>query len=346
MSTERDPIDAADELLSYLERDSDVVYAETGGVFRRRRTATLDTTRSNTETDAETTGVWCRAFANGSAGYRFTPVLTTESLQDTANRVTRSAKNLAQDTPSSYDYGTMHRASHPGWNSDAKSFEDVDPIERLQEATSPLESTEYERLRLSYKRDRLDISVLTTTDSAIQTTLDRGQVTASVTPPTGPKLQTHVGTTTGSGVLDRVESEIESLADSIERRATIPVADDRPTGEQTVVFSPNAAGQLIHHCSQFFEMDTAYAGAMPFEHGEQIGPPELSIHDTVPAARGLDWRTMPKADRHSPSHWSITAKSHHFYTASKQRSKRRHHPAVISCSRLVSSTHHGSILGT
>ncbi len=298
MSDRRDPIDAADELLTYLEDHDDVHYAETGAVTRRRRTAKHGAGRSDDGSQIENGGVWCRVFADGSAGYRFSPVIAWDNLKDNAERAIRSAKTLAQDTPSSYDPETLHRASHPGWGPGAETFETVDPVERLREAGSSLESVEHERIRLSYQRDLLDISVLTTTGSAIRMSIDRGQVTGSVTTASGTRLQTQVGTTTGSEVLDELEPAVESLAESAERRNALSAAE-QPSGEQAVLFGPNAAGRLLHYCSQFLEMDTAYAGAMPFERGERIAPDGLSIHDGVSAG---SWGGTPYDAEARPTH--------------------------------------------
>lgn len=279
MVSDRDPVDAADALLTSLEADDDVAYAEVGAVDRRQRRARSASDREEPAIDVTTTGVWCRVFAGGSVGYRFTSVLSDEDLRDMADRAIRSAKTLAQDTPSSFDTGACHRAFHPGWSADRDGLGDREPLEELRAARDRL--PDGARSRLSYQRDLLDVAVLTTAGSAVRTTLDRAAVDAAVDVDGGPRLRTHCGTTTGADVLGNLGPTVDRLGDALERYRRLPAATSTPTGPREVVFSPRAAGRLFEQLGAFFEADTAAAGAEPFEPGDRIAPASLTIDDVV-----------------------------------------------------------------
>lgn len=297
MTDARDPIDAADSLLAYLEDDAAVAYAEVGAVDRRRETATVTSTDVRTPDAVDATGVWCRVFADGSADYRFTSVLADDHLFDVADRAIRAARTLAQRDPSSYDPETVHRAIHRGWST-GPGVDESDALERLEDAMEPLRSVSADG-RLDYQRNRLDLSVLTTTGSAVRTALDRGSVTVSAAPGGGPRLRRHVGTTTGPDVLDRLPSATDSLVDAVERLEALPTADPMPSASREVLLGPPAAGQLIHFLSRYFEMDTVYSGAAPFDRGDRIAPPSLTIHDVV---RPGSWAAVAYDMEARPTH--------------------------------------------
>ena len=299
MATERDPIDAADSLLAYFEEESDVAYAEVGAVRRRQGRATLATERTRAPEPIEVTSVWCRAFVGGAAGYRYTSVLDDDNLRDVADRVIRSAQVLAQDQPSKFDPATLHRAAHGGWNAGNRSFDVDGVLDRLRELSEPIEAVDHDRFRLSYNRDLLDLSLLTTTGSTVQTTLDRASVMTAISPTDGPQLSTHVGTTTGDEVLDRVPPAIDAQLESVTRFSEMEIATTAPSGRREVAFSPHATGQLVHHLSHYFEMDTIYSGAAPFERGERIAPEGISIHDTVQPG---SWAAMAYDAEARPAH--------------------------------------------
>lgn len=301
MVDQLDPIVAADILLTRLEEDSDVAYAEVGAVETERREAECGTQREHESDLVETAGVWCRVFADGSAGYDYTSTLTEEGLIKAAGRATRAGRFLAQNDPSRYDADAVHRDSHPGWGIDRRRSDEKgvieDPVRRLREVQEPLVGQNVDQLQLRYKRLRTDISVLTSTGSAIRTGLDRGSITISVMPTTGARIRSHVGTTTGSGVFEEIEPTIDSLADTIDRFAGLRKEGSESWDRVSVVLEPIAAGQLIHFLSQYFEMDARYSGACPFDRGERIAPTSLSIHDVIPpnswAATAYDAEAHP-----------------------------------------------------
>lgn len=298
MSTELDPIDAADSLCSYFEEHSDVAYAEVGAISRRQGKVGLTADRTRRTDPIDTTGVWCRAYVDGSASYRFITTLDEEHMMDIADRVIRSARVLGQDRPSQYDPATLHRATHGGWG-DGEPFDLDSAHDRLRDAQPRFDSVDHENARLTYQRTRLEHALLTTTGSTIHTTLDRGSVVVSATPTRGSRLQTHIGTTTGPGVLDRVESTVAGHVETLERLATLPTASEVPTGRQEVVLGPRAAGQLFHHLAHYFEMDTRYMGATSFDRGDRIAPEGVSIHDTV---RPGSWAAIAYDMEGRPAH--------------------------------------------
>lgn len=277
MAEDWDRIDAADWLLTELESAEEVAYAEVGAVREQYRSAAVRADERRATDPVETTGVWCRVFVEGSAAYRFTTTLTEANLEEVANRTRRSARLLGQNTPSKYDPEVLHRDAHPGWGASELS-PDADPTGPLERAFEPLADRDVDGASVRHQRRALDLSVLTTTGSAVRTTLDRGEVTASVRTDSG-RLRTHVGTTDGD-VLDRADEAVTPLVEALDRREGVP-SEGPPAGEQTVVLGPVAAGQVVHALSQYFEMDERYMGARPFEMGERIAPESLTIRDVV-----------------------------------------------------------------
>ncbi|MFW5978462.1 MAG: metallopeptidase TldD-related protein, partial [Halohasta sp.] len=162
----------------------------------------------------------------------------------------------------------------------------ADPLDPLERAFEELSDRSIDSPSVRHQRRALDISVLTTTGSAVRTVLDRGEVTASARTDSG-HLRTHVGTTDG-GVLDRADEVVAPLLGTLDRRARLP-SEGPPTGDHTVVLGPVAAGQIVHALSQYFEMDERYMGARPFEMGERIAPESLTIRDAV---RPGSWAAM------------------------------------------------------
>lgn len=300
MDSERDPIDAADSMLAYLEGHADVAHAEVGAVSRRQQRARVDTggRGGKAHDPIETSGVWCRAFVDGAAGYRFTSALDDGTLVDVADRVIRSARTLAQTEPPTYDEATLHRASHGGWGND-RSFDAERALDRLKRAAERARKCSPERVRLSYQRDRSDLSVLTSTGSAVRTTLDRGSVTVSITPTDGPRLRTHVGTTTGSGVLDRVGPAVASQIGTIGRLNSHRKTDRPPCGRLDVLLGPQAGAYLFHHLSHYAEWDTACSGASAFSPGDRIAPEGLAVHDTI---RPGSWAAIAYDTEGRPTH--------------------------------------------
>jgi len=291
-----DVIDAKEFLFDYFQSHDDVAYAEIGGVSRQQTHIAVRGTRLSECVENDKTGVWCRVFADGSAGYRFITDFDTDSLQDTAERVVLSGKHLGQNIDSRYDDTTIHQAVHDGWH-DGRSISDIDLETKRQEIESSLEESvsDLDRYRLYYDDEAADVVLSTTTGSTVRTRLDRVSV-ETIGVRDGVKIREHHGSTGGTGLLDDITelnrefvSEVEQVSSSPET----PPAD----GERTVVLGPQAAGRLFHVLSHYFEMDMVYLGSSPFTAGDRIGPDGLTIEDTVHpgswGARAYDAEARP-----------------------------------------------------
>ena len=297
---EYDLIERVEDVLSRLESVSDVAYAEVGGVSRDISEAIVSTTEVRSTVDMTTAGVWWRLFVDGAADYRYTSTLEDDHLDDLIERSVRSARLLDQSAPARYDRGRIHRATHPGWASPENppaALPADDAAGRIREALDgPLDTLDVDRVRASYRGEHVDGVVTTTTESAVDTTLDRSSVETIVDLADGPKLRRHDGTT-GGCVLRELPDRLASLAararDAAERdRTTVDAA-----GRRTVVLRPLATGSLIHQLSHYLELDSAYIGSSPFAPGDRIAGDPVSIDDTVPAeswaARAYDAEATP-----------------------------------------------------
>lgn len=277
-------IDATEFLLEELQANDEVAYAEVGGV-RRRQTdavATAETVRS--AADVESTGVWFRAFANGSADYRFSSSLDRSHLEDLIERSVRAGRVLKQDLPASYDRGSMHRGIHPGWATDSGALTERDADAKAGVVRDALrdgtDGFAVDRARATY-RDEHALSMLsTTTGTTEQQTIDRAWATLVVEPTGAPKVQRHVGETTGAAFLESLSEEVRDLTATSRDAAAVPTGAVDP-GEVDVAFSPRAAGELFHRLSHYLEIDVRYFGSSPLTVGDVIAPSLLDIDDVV-----------------------------------------------------------------
>ncbi|MFB6188569.1 MAG: metallopeptidase TldD-related protein [Halapricum sp.] len=294
-------IDATERVLSRLESNEEVAYAEVGGVERHLSDAVITRGTVRSSDDLAKTGVWWRVFADGSADYRYVSSFDEAHLEDMIERSIRAAKLLDQSSPVRYDPATMHRDSHPGWVTGPGSLREQtadEKAERIRTAfADALGGLDVERTRVSYRDESVETTVSTTTGTTVRTELERASADAVVVPSSGPKLRRHVGSTTGEEFLDTLPARFEELA---RRGRTVAETDKTPLGsteEREVVFGPLAAGALIHQLSHYLEVDMLYFGSSPFELGDRVGPSSLSIEDTIRAgswaARAYDAEGRP-----------------------------------------------------
>lgn len=289
-------VDAKEYLLDYFQKHEDVAYAEIGGVSRQQTHIGVRGTTLSECVEDEKTGIWCRAFANGSAGYRFVTDLDTDSLEETAEKVILSGKHLGQNVTSRYDDTTLHRAVHDGWH-DERSISDVDLETKRNEIKSALEEgvRNLDRYRLYYDDEATEMVLSTTTGSTVRTGLDRVSVETTGVQD-GVKIREHHGSTSATGLLDELQERTREFVAEVEGVSSAPETPPAD-GEQTVVLGPQAAGRLFHVLSHYFEMDMVYQGSSPFTVGDRIGPDELKIEDTVHpgswGARAYDAEARP-----------------------------------------------------
>lgn len=275
-------VDAVDELLAILESDTRVSFAEVGGVTRDATEIVGTTKGVRSANEWITTGVWCRVFADGSAGYRFSTELSPESLSEMANRATTGGDQLAQSLTGQVDVASTYRGVHDGWERESVTERPLsEKRERLTEALDNV-TTALDRARVQYADERVDCSVATTADSAVRTTVDRARVDATVVPDGGTKVRRHYGSTRGASLLDEMADHI---ADADRDAREIAGASDaaRPSGPTTVLLSPEAAGQLCHEIAGYLAADVAAFGFSPFERGDRLTDAPLTIDDEVRA---------------------------------------------------------------
>ena len=297
---EYDLIEHVEDVLSRLESVSDVAYAEVGGVSRDISEAIVSATTVRSTVDMTTAGVWWRVFVDGAADYRYTSELDDDHIEDLIERSVRSARLLDQSAPARYDRGRVHRATHPGWTSTETPPVDLpadDAARRIREALDgPLDGLDVDRVRASYRGERVDSVVTTTTDSAVDTTLDRSSIETVVALADGAKLRRHDGTTDGC-ILRALPDRLDSLAASARDIAGRERTTADPAGRRDVVLRPLATGSLIHQLSHYLELDSAYIGSSPVALGDQVAGDPVCIDDTIPAgswaARAYDAEATP-----------------------------------------------------
>ncbi|TYL36950.1 Zn-dependent protease [Natronococcus pandeyae] len=282
MSEQGGVADAVDELLTILESDDRVSFAEVGGTTRSATEVVITETGVRSDNEWTTTGVWCRVFAGGSAAYRFTSELSSEALSDAANRATTGGDQLAQSTAERVDIESSHRGVHDGWARESVADRSLSEKRASVQAAPDEVETALDRTRVTYADERVDHSIATTADSVVRTTVDRASVDVTLVPVDGPKLRRHHGSTRGAAFLDRLPSlfaEIDRDASTIASAAEA----DSPSGTSTVVLSPSATGQLCHEIGGYLAADVAAFGFSPFEQGDRLTDAPLTIDDGVRA---------------------------------------------------------------
>ncbi|MFH5797969.1 metallopeptidase TldD-related protein [Haladaptatus sp. CMAA 1911] len=301
-----DGIDAAEWVLSRFDADEDVAVAEVGYVDRRQTTGSVTPTEVRSADDLSHAGVRWRVFVEGSADYRFTTSLSKSHLDDLMERSIRSARVLDQRLPAKYDPGTVHQAVHPGWTVGGSLNEETanEKLAAVQSAFS--DSTDglaLDRATVSYRDERLESVLLTTTGTTVRTSLERASVESVMVPVDAEKVQRHFGTTTGAAFFDALPAHFDELATVVRQQEGYPPfdsdeADVEIGGENVeIVFGPRAAAELFHHFTHYLEMDAAYFGSSPFAVGDRFGPPSLHVEDCVHAgswaALGYDAEGKP-----------------------------------------------------
>ncbi|WP_224450611.1 metallopeptidase TldD-related protein [Haloprofundus salilacus] len=299
MNESDEPIAAMEWLLDRFEDDDDVAYAEVGAVSQAKTDLVVTNDGPRDELAFDETGVWCRVFADGAADYRYTTSLDEEALADMADRAVRGGKFLAQTDPARFDQFTAHRAVHGGWATgriDDVSLETKRSTVEAGLAAADDLDLDLDRQWVNYADAHVEESTATTTGSTVRTTLDRASVTFSLSVRDGPTVRRHAGSTRGAAFLDELPDVFEDAAADARALSRADVTD-APTGETTVVLSPQAAGQLFAFVSRYLEADTCEMGLSPYSVGDELGSESLSIADTVRAgswaARGYDAELRP-----------------------------------------------------
>ncbi len=160
-----------------------------------------------------------------------------------------------------------------------------------------------DRATVSYRDERLESVLLTTTGTTVRTSLKRASVESVVVPTNAEKLQRHFGTTTGAAFFDALPTHFDELATAVRQQGEYPVFDGDETNTEIggddveIVFGPRAAAELFHHFTHYLEMDAAYFESSPFAVGDRFGPSSLDVEDCVHAgswaALGYDVEGKP-----------------------------------------------------
>ncbi|WP_435152296.1 metallopeptidase TldD-related protein [Haladaptatus sp. DFWS20] len=297
MTESDEPIAAMEWLLDRFEDDDDVAYAEVGAVSQAKTDLVVTEDGPRDELAFDETGVWCRVFTDGAADYRYTTTLNEEVLADIADRAVRGGEFLAQADAARFDQFTTHRAVHGGWATDR-----IDKVS-LETKRSTIEASltaaadiDLERQWVNYTDAHIEETAATTTGSTVRTTLDRASAAFTLAIRDGPTIRRHTGSTRGATFLDELPDIFESAAADA-RTLTRAARANAPTGETTVVLSPQAAGQLFAFVSRYLEADMVEMGLSPYDIGDELGPKSLCIEDTVHAgswaAAGYDAELRP-----------------------------------------------------
>jgi TldD protein len=291
MKISEDVVSEAEKLVETLKTDDHVAYAEAGAIFRD--TATVLTVGATVERSSEISesGVWCRVFADGAAGYRYTADIDHVSNIGTLAR--KRAQVLGQSAAAQYDTTTAHRGTHTGWATDGRNTDtDLDAkIETIRAKSGRFRDCG--ATRIHYKDVSRDDIILTTTGGAIRTSIDRNwvDIRSSVGTKDGNSIniRQQSGNTLGfqnSGD-DLIDSTVDKISEQKARMSRYRTAD--PPGAETVVLSGSVAGQLFHEFSRYLEMDTVYFGSSAVEVGDTVTSELITIDDTIKPG---DWAAI------------------------------------------------------
>jgi len=288
--TDREAVaDAVDELVSLLDGDDRVAFGEVGGVYRDASEVVVTEEGVRSASEFTTTGVWCRAFADGAAAYRFTTDLSEEALADVVDRVVAGSEGLAQSTPARVDAESTHRAVHEGWAAESVTERDLDEKRAIVRAAAADTETTPERLRLYYSDERSEVSLATTAGSVVRSVIDRADADVTLVPPDESKVRRHVGTARGARLLDELPEAVDALdRDALELAKASD--GDPPTGDAIVVLGPEAAGQLVHELAGYLTADIAAFGFSPLEPGDRLTDAPLTVDDVVEPG---SWGSLP-----------------------------------------------------
>lgn len=278
-------VDAVEATIGFLEASEDIAYAEAGGVNRCYTNIVISTSRTDNTTDIDTWGVWWRLFADAGADYRYLNQPTYDDLETSIERSLRAATVLDHDSPPHFDALGIHRAVDPGWASPGAALSEIDPDEKAAviraAVEGALEGRPIDRTRVEYIDDHIDQILLTTTGTALRTSVERASIDATMATVAGFKGRQHYGATRGRKFLDAVPMYLDDFADQVSSAGAVSATDTPPTGRKSITLSPYAAAQLIHQFSHYLEIDACYIGMSPIRLGDTVGPTSLTITDEV-----------------------------------------------------------------
>lgn len=283
MKISDDVVTEAENLIDTLKTDDQVAYAEADAIFRD--TATVSTAGETVERSSEISesGVWCRVFANGAAGYRYTT--DVDNVSNIGRLARKRAQVLGQSAVAQYDTTTAHRGTHTGWSTGGRNTDvDLDAkVETVQSKANRFRDSG--ATRMYYEDVSRDDIILTTTGGAIRTSIDRNwiDIRSSVDTKNGNSVNVRQQSGNTLGFKDSGEELIDNAIDEISEQKTrmsMYRTTDR-SGTETVVLSGSVAGKLFHEFTRYLEMDTVYFGSSTMEVGDTVTSDLITIDDTV-----------------------------------------------------------------
>jgi len=283
MKISEDVVTETEDLIDTLETDDQVAYAEAGAIFID--TATVSTAGETVERSSEISesGVWCRVFADGAAGYRYTTDI--DNVSNIGLLARKRAQVLGQSAVAQYDTTTTHRGTHTGWATGGRNADiDLDTkVETVRSKANRLRDSG--ATRMYYEDVSRDDIILTTTGGAIRTSIDRNwiDIRSSVDTKNGNSVNVRQQSGNTLGFKDSGEELIDNAIDEISeqksRMSTYRTTDR--SGTETVVLSGSVAGKLFHEFARYLEMDTVYFGSSTMEVGDTVTSDLITIDDTV-----------------------------------------------------------------
>ncbi len=291
-------VDAATHLIERLEGEEAVAHAVVGGECAdRTRIDVTERRRPKSAIGLEERGVWCRVFAHGSVEYRYSDSLDPDDLDELARRAVSSCRHLATDVPVRFDAGSLHRDGHDGWAAPGERLDGRTVDEKAEDcvdAVSEYLGSEAGRIRLRYRDESRETTLLDTNGSAVRTRLDSAAFGATMAGEV--TVRDHLGGTTGSAVFEELPGMLSGLRERFDRGRSAEVTD-LEADEREVLLAPKAAGRLVRALVTYLEADAVAMGQSPFEAGDRFGSKRLTIHDTITpggfTARAYDTEIRP-----------------------------------------------------
>jgi len=294
MKISEELVDEAEKLLETLQTNNEVAYAEVGAIFREKSIISTAGDSVKRSSDISDSGVWCRVFADGAAGYRY--VSDPDTVSNLGSLARKRAQLLAQSATAQYDTVTAHEGSHIGWAPDERNTDTnlgikTDTIQNKVNRFNDSDDT-----RLYYEDVSRDDILLTTTGGRVRTSIDRNWVDIRSSVSTGDGKRIKISQESGNtvGFKDSGNSLINCTIDKLlEQKSRMdgrkPVSK---SGPKTVVLSGTVAGHLFHQLSRYLEMDMVYFGSSSVDIGDRLTPSLITMNDTIEpgnwAAIGFD----------------------------------------------------------
>lgn len=327
MKISDDVVEAAESLLEHLESHDEVAYGEVGAISQSKcdiAAAGQSIQRSSCISDS---GIWCRVFSDGAAGYRYTTNL--DNLDNIASFARKRAQVLGQSVPAKYDIVTVNQCSHNGWtinNTNDETSTDT-KVEIIERSLNNID----DNIRTYYEDVTREDYILTTTGSHVRTSVDRNWCEAhrkvTLSDGSGIKIRQQNGTTRGieGPETDLIKNTVSELSDQGSRMSQHPTTN--VTGTRSVVLSGSVAAHVFHQFMRYLEMDMIYFGSSPVDIGTKLLSDKINISDTVEpgnwAAIGFDGEGKPTSPTNLIVNGVVVNRLHSTVTALDQNEQPR-----------------------